>query len=192
MASNYTTNYELPLWEPQDSFLRTEFNDANQKIDDALIQLSYIQVAKATLETMGQTLTLDVSDIDFTKFLRVDLFLSIGMGFNGNVDLRLNGITQNHCVQAEGYGGTSNGVTLHNDLGTLYGGNGLISFFTPRADGPVGCAFFSCTANSTSGNWQSTTSLSTQVTWGELTSFDFHASQNLPAGTQAILCGVRK
>ncbi len=36
MASNYTTNYELPLWEPQDSFLRTEFNDANQKIDTAL------------------------------------------------------------------------------------------------------------------------------------------------------------
>ena len=36
MASNYTTNYELPLWEPQDSFLRTEFNDANQKIDAGL------------------------------------------------------------------------------------------------------------------------------------------------------------
>ena len=36
MASNYTTNYALPLWEPQDSFLRTEFNEAHQKIDDAL------------------------------------------------------------------------------------------------------------------------------------------------------------
>ena len=36
MASNYTTNYELPLWEPQDSFLRAEFNEANQKIDAAI------------------------------------------------------------------------------------------------------------------------------------------------------------
>ena len=36
MASNYTTNYELPLWEPQDSFLRTEFNEAHQKIDAAI------------------------------------------------------------------------------------------------------------------------------------------------------------
>ena len=36
MASNYTTNYELPLWEPQDSFLRTEFNEAYQKIDAAI------------------------------------------------------------------------------------------------------------------------------------------------------------
>ena len=36
MASNYTTNYELPLRAADDAFLRTEFNDANQKIDAAL------------------------------------------------------------------------------------------------------------------------------------------------------------
>ena len=36
MASNYTTNYELPIWAADDAFLRTEFNDANQKIDAAL------------------------------------------------------------------------------------------------------------------------------------------------------------
>ena len=36
MASNCTTNYELPLWAADDAFLRTEFNDANQKIDTAL------------------------------------------------------------------------------------------------------------------------------------------------------------
>ncbi len=36
MASNYTENYQLPLWAADDSFLRAEFNDANQKIDDVL------------------------------------------------------------------------------------------------------------------------------------------------------------
>ena len=36
MASNYTTNYGLPIWAADDAFLRTEFNDANQKIDAAL------------------------------------------------------------------------------------------------------------------------------------------------------------
>lgn len=36
MASNYTTNYELPIWAAGDAFLREEFNDANQKIDGAL------------------------------------------------------------------------------------------------------------------------------------------------------------
>ena len=36
MASNYTENYQLPIWAADDAFLRTEFNDANQKIDGAL------------------------------------------------------------------------------------------------------------------------------------------------------------
>ena len=36
MATNYTENYQLPLWAADDSFLRTEFNDANQKIDGAI------------------------------------------------------------------------------------------------------------------------------------------------------------
>ena len=36
MASSYTTNYELPIWAADDAFLRTEFNEANEKIDAAL------------------------------------------------------------------------------------------------------------------------------------------------------------
>ena len=33
MATNHTTNYNLNLWEPQDDFLRSEFNENTQKID---------------------------------------------------------------------------------------------------------------------------------------------------------------
>lgn len=36
MASNYTTNYQLPIWAAEDSFLRTEFNDAMGKIETAI------------------------------------------------------------------------------------------------------------------------------------------------------------
>lgn len=36
MATNHTTNYALNLWEPQDDFLREEFNENAQKIDAAL------------------------------------------------------------------------------------------------------------------------------------------------------------
>ena len=39
MASNYTTNYELPIWAADDAFLRTEFNEAHEKIEDALTGL---------------------------------------------------------------------------------------------------------------------------------------------------------
>ncbi len=36
MATNYTENYQLPIWAAGDAFLRTEFNEANEKIDAAL------------------------------------------------------------------------------------------------------------------------------------------------------------
>ena len=40
MATNHTTNYQLNLWEPGDSFLREEFNQNSQKIDAALGELA--------------------------------------------------------------------------------------------------------------------------------------------------------
>ena len=36
MASGYTTNYGLCQWQPEDKFLREEFNQNNEKIDAAL------------------------------------------------------------------------------------------------------------------------------------------------------------
>lgn len=36
MATNHTENYQLNLWEPEDAFLRTEFNENTEKIDAAL------------------------------------------------------------------------------------------------------------------------------------------------------------
>ncbi len=36
MATNHTQNYQLNLWEPQDDFLRAEFNENTEKLDAAL------------------------------------------------------------------------------------------------------------------------------------------------------------
>ena len=36
MANDHTEHYELPIWDAGDRFLRTEFNEAHQKIDAAL------------------------------------------------------------------------------------------------------------------------------------------------------------
>ena len=33
---NYTKNYHLNQWEPSDRVLRTDFNEDNRKIDEAL------------------------------------------------------------------------------------------------------------------------------------------------------------
>ena len=34
--ADYTEHYQLHQWEPEDSFLRTDFNQDHQKLDDAL------------------------------------------------------------------------------------------------------------------------------------------------------------
>lgn len=34
--ANYTEHYQLHQWEPQDDFLRADFNQDHQKLDDAL------------------------------------------------------------------------------------------------------------------------------------------------------------
>ena len=36
----YTQNYQLPLWDKEDAVKRTDFNESNQKIDEALETLS--------------------------------------------------------------------------------------------------------------------------------------------------------
>ena len=40
MASNYTENYGLCQWEATDQVLRTEFNEDNRKVDEALSKLN--------------------------------------------------------------------------------------------------------------------------------------------------------
>ena len=42
MASGYTTNYGLCQWQPQDSFLREEFNGDNRRVDTVLGQLEHL------------------------------------------------------------------------------------------------------------------------------------------------------
>ena len=40
MSTNKTTHYQLNQWEPEDKVLRTEFNEDNLKIDQALAALA--------------------------------------------------------------------------------------------------------------------------------------------------------
>ena len=50
-----TQNYQLNQYEPQDAFLRTDFNADNQKIDAALGQLSQRVDGKAERTELDQT-----------------------------------------------------------------------------------------------------------------------------------------
>ena len=58
MASEYTTNYELPLWAAEDAFLREEFNEAHEKIDTALGALGCVVGTYAGNGTNGRSISL--------------------------------------------------------------------------------------------------------------------------------------
>lgn len=54
MASNYTENYGLCQWEATDQVLRTEFNEDNAKLDDALNKVTEkVTLLEETIENLG-------------------------------------------------------------------------------------------------------------------------------------------
>ncbi len=56
MSTNYTQNYSLCQWEPQDKVLRTDFNDDNIKLDAALTELrEELGAVRALAETAYTT-----------------------------------------------------------------------------------------------------------------------------------------
>ena len=57
MASNYTGNYGLCQWEATDSFVRTEFNQDNARIDAALKDLEDTKAEQAALSSLSATVS---------------------------------------------------------------------------------------------------------------------------------------
>ena len=51
--ANYTQHYHLHQWEPEDSFLRTDFNGDLSAIDAALLGLSGTNAAQPSGGTQG-------------------------------------------------------------------------------------------------------------------------------------------
>ena len=80
MATNHTTNYQLNLWEPGDSFLREEFNQNSQKIDAALGELAGAAAAAATrVKLLELTTTQNSQQVDL-DVSSIEIGLSFGRG----------------------------------------------------------------------------------------------------------------
>ena len=56
MATNHTENYHLNLWEPNDKFVRTEFNENTTKIDAAIKAVDTKADTKASITAMNTAL----------------------------------------------------------------------------------------------------------------------------------------
>ena len=108
MATNHTTNYQLCQWEATDKVLRTDFNEDNAKIDAALSALAaasrFVVLADQTVETAADSVSIDLSDVDFLDYLDLRLWVEAAGG--KELGLRVN-------EQSGGY-------YQYSDYGTLY------------------------------------------------------------------------
>ena len=193
---NHTTNYALSQWEPGDPVQRADFNADNAKIDAALAAFPYVFLRSARLEEEANRLDLDVSGIDCTAFHRLDLFISRPNPV-GPWILRVNDSTkyrhQRSC-DSIARAGTINCLALAQTPPRLTPAFSL-TLCQPGAGVPVGCTFVYSYFEAVEGNCLMGSTISEEVTWDTLTSFNllqYPSGPLLPAGTTLTLCGVRK
>ena len=94
---NTTTNYQLCQWEGTDRILMEDFNYDNQKIDAALKATAdavpCVKLGEQTTATAANAVTLDLTGLDFSAYDGVRFMVESGGGTEGQVFLRLNGLT---------------------------------------------------------------------------------------------------
>ena len=109
MASNYTENYGLCQWEAGDSFVRTEFNQDNAKIDTALQALSVGKAGRHQFiksvslpASPALSFTVDVSDIQWDEWETVSLIYDFAYDeINAYLGMELNsGNMDSYCCRA--------------------------------------------------------------------------------------------
>ena len=109
MSSSKTTNYGLHLWQPEDDFLRSEFNENNEAVDTALGKLAskipYVPLMDTIVSSSAYQINLDVSDIDFTAWRKVVLLYEDENITSQYLKVQLNNISDAVYFAHHNYGG---------------------------------------------------------------------------------------
>ena len=186
-----TTNYQLNQWDPTDRVLRTDFNSDNQKIDAAIAEAkaasSYVKIKELTVSTAAAAVDLDVSDVDFSQFMKVELFFQCPE--QRSVSVRVNNLSSGYLSIALSGTGSRDPGSLDRLAAFPGYSYGALLFYTPHPQGKVGCVNITYDGSTSYSGSQ----LVAPCTWSALTSFNFTASSGkLPVGTYIALFGVRK
>ena len=102
MATNYTTNYQLNQWEPNDQVLRTDFNADNAKLDAALKSLSDQVIQKAdasTVSSLSQTVAAKAEQNALTEEINARTAADTVLAQKAGMQL----IQQIQLVESDGY-----------------------------------------------------------------------------------------
>ena len=203
MASEHTANYGLSQWAGTDAFSRLDFNADNLALDTALKQMAdtlaampLVQIKKKVADTNCQQLSLNVSDVDFSEYLYVELILDLDIATSNNSShyLRLNNISTNtyRVTTSIGNTGTSVSALVSNEILPGSGKSKRIRFTPCEGDACVTCEYLQ---DGGTGNSPFVACCTARdVTWDELTTFDYIASSAAPlkAGSGMYLIGVKK
>ena len=98
--ANYTPNYQLHQWEPEDKFLRTDFNQDLSKIDTALgavaADTTFPKLLDLTLEQDTQKWDIDMSKIDLTQYQKLVIYPHLKGNVDQTVYIHINGLTSGY------------------------------------------------------------------------------------------------
>ena len=75
-STNKTTNLRLNQWEGTDPILRTDFNQDNSKIDQAVTARALVRLTGKTLAAAATAITVDLLDYDLTQYEGLELTLA--------------------------------------------------------------------------------------------------------------------
>lgn len=75
-STNKTTHLRLNQWEGSDPILRTDFNQDNSKIDQAVAARALVRLTGKTLTASAGTIYVDLLDYDLTQYEALELTLA--------------------------------------------------------------------------------------------------------------------
>ena len=182
-----TEHYQLNQWEKTDRILREDFNEDNRKIEAALCSVPYTKIVKMELQEPTSATDLAVDNIDFTKYLKIELFLHCP-DFTGSINIQVNHIAAGYrCGPISGsVSGSSSITTVLASLREYQ--SGVLLFYSPHPQGKVGCLSISSNGIDAYSGQQCVA----PCTWSQLTSFNFTTyGVPFPAGSKFCLYGVK-
>lgn len=194
MSSKKTENIQLNQWEPQDNFLREEFNEDNRRLDAALGELRHVTLLDVTTESEAAQVDLDLSAVDFLEYLRLEFYV-LDCTAKNCVWLRTNGISEGYSYY---YNNGSNTTTLSYMCQLFLEVHPIrYNFCFPAKGIPVAMEGQmlrrTVASDGTVTNERSLISGASPVTWEDLKSLNFVGLNcTIPAGVRFILLGVKK
>lgn len=188
---NHTTNLHLPQWEADDRIMMADFNAAFQAIDAGVAANANVYAKIKSMTTSAETtqIDFDVSDVDFTDYLKAELFV-VSPDFSGRFQMRVNQQNSGYYVRALSSGGEVTATTSY-FAEIPERTRAPITLTTPRAGARVGGSY-ALLGYQNNSIFQYACTCMAPCNWEDLESFQFIATTgSFPEGTKIVLCGVK-